>query len=253
MTLVDFYVGLPDPHTAGQFERSMISLNRLRRVRRGRMRERQRDFPVRRWLMDSGAFTEITQHGQHRTPVATYAASIVRWSRCGTLEGAAVQDWMCEDFVLARTGLSVPEHQRLTTENYHALRQLVPSPLYVMPVLQGYQPADYVAHVEAYGPALTPGMWVGVGSVCKRNAAPDAVAGVLRAIKAVRPDLRLHGYGLKITALGDATVRDLLQSADSMAWSYHARKHRRNSNAPHEAAQFVRRVATMPVQGVLPL
>jgi hypothetical protein len=42
------------------------------------------------------------------------------------------------------------------------------------------------------------------------------------AIKNERPDLRLHGFGLKTTALADPLVRSMLWSADSMAWSFAA-------------------------------
>jgi ribosomal protein L11 len=46
---------------------------------------------------------------------------------------------------------------------------------------------------------------------------------ILKAIKAERPDLRLHGFGIKTTALSWEEVRDNLESADSMAWSFAAR------------------------------
>jgi hypothetical protein len=84
-------------------------------------------------------------------------------------------------------------------------------------VLQGYAPADYAAHVRAYGARLEPRAWVGVGSVCKRNGRPAAIEAVLLAIKQERPDLRLHGFGVKLTALGSQLVRTLLFSADSTA------------------------------------
>jgi len=125
---------------------------------------------------------------------------------------------MCEPFVLERTGLTVADHQRLTVERYDRLLALEP-PATVMPVLQGYRIPDYLEHLQAYGDRLLPEMWVGVGSVCRRNGRPDEVADLLRAIKLLRPDLRLHGFGLKVTALENETVRSLLYSCDSMAWS----------------------------------
>ena len=54
--------------------------------------------------------------------------------------------------------------------------------------------------------------------------------------------------GIKTTALFEASVRDRLYSADSMAWSYHARQHGRSSSDWREAAAFVQRIETMPVQ-----
>jgi hypothetical protein len=87
---------------------------------------------------------------------------------------------------------------------------------------------------------------VGVGSVCKRNANAGTIEGILSAIKAARPDLRLHGFGLKLTALASAAVRDFLESADSMAWSYSARKQGRSANDWREAMAFTQKINRPP-------
>lgn len=91
--------------------------------------------------------------------------------------------------------------------------------VYILPVLQGFSPESYAEHVRGYGTLLKQGHWVWVGSVCKRNGHPRQIEDVLLAIKSERPDLRLHGFGIKLTALSSVTVRSLLHSADSMAWS----------------------------------
>lgn len=199
--------------------------------------------------MDSGAFTTILTHGGYPEPPEVYAAQIGRWAGNGNLLAAVAQDYMCEPDMLARTGLSIAEHQRLTIERYDALLAAGTGGVYIMPVLQGYAPADYVAHLRQYGDRLTPGMWVGVGSVCKRNGNPAAIEDVLRAIKAERPDIRLHGFGIKTTTLASGLVRSLLESADSMAWSFAARRQGRNANDWREAERFARRIETMPTQG----
>jgi hypothetical protein len=155
---------------------------------------------------------------------------------------------MCEAFMLEKTGMSITDHQRLTIERYDELMSLDCGGVYVMPVLQGYAPADYVEHIWQYGSRLAARAWVGVGSVCKRNSNPGAIEAVLLAIYGERPDLRLHGFGVKVTALAHQLVRDLLFSADSMAWSYAARKQGRDANNPAEAIRYARRVATMPRQ-----
>jgi hypothetical protein len=79
--------------------------------------------------------------------------------------------------------------------------------------------------------------------VCKRNGKPEAIEAVLRAIKGGRPDLRLHGFGLKLTALGNAYVRENLESSDSMAWSFGAWKAGRDPNSWEEAMRYVDRVS----------
>lgn len=228
-----FYVGLHQPSDAKHFDRCMVSVNRLH--------DRRSDFSVAEWMLDSAAFTELLQHGRYRHSPERYAAAIHRWARCGQLVAASSQDYMCEPFILARTRLTVADHQRLTIERYDALRQLVRG-VYVLPVLQGFRPQEYVEHIEQYGDRLPSGAWVGAGSVCKRQGRAEAIEAVLLAIKAARPDLRLHGFGVKTTALESAIVRDCLSSADSMAWSYAARKQGRDGNSWQEAQAFVARI-----------
>jgi hypothetical protein len=230
-----FFVGLHQPSDVHRFESAFVSVNRLR--------SRRSPMNAREWIMDSGAFTEISTHGRYRHSVAEYAAEIRRWAGDGRLLAAVAQDWMCEPWIVAKTGLSVAEHQRLTVERYDAL-VACQTGVYIMPVLQGYAPEDYVTHVRAYGPRLGPGAWVGVGSVCKRNGDPAAIFRVLRAIRDERPDLRLHGFGLKTTALSSPAIVDMLHSADSMAWSFAARKQGRNANSWREAAAFAGRIGT---------
>lgn len=240
---VNFFVGLHQPSDAPNFKRCMVSVNVLRR--------RKADFyPGGEWILDSGAFTEVMAHGGFRHPVEEYAAQIHRWSSCGDLLAAVSQDMMCEPDALERTGLTLAEHQRLTIERYDALLEQSP-PVYVMPVLQGYAPADYARHVLDYGPRLAGGAWVGVGSVCKRNTRPTSVAVVLRAIRSVRPDLRLHLFGVKTTSLADGGVRGAAYSADSMAWSYAARREGRNANDWREARTFCEKIESQPVQMAL--
>lgn len=240
-----FFTGLHQPSDARHFDAAFVSVNRLR--------SRKAPMLARDWIMDSGAFTEISTHGQYRQGVSEYAAEIRRWATNGSgrLLAAVAQDWMCEPWIVDKTGLSVGEHQRLTVERYDALLAEDTAGVYVLPVLQGFAPSDYVAHIDMYGDRLRHGQWVGVGSVCKRNGDPRAVAQVLLAIKGARPDLLLHGFGLKTTALSDPLVRAQLETADSMAWSFHARKNGRNANDWREAVRWTSAIDNRPVQLIL--
>lgn len=223
-------MGLHQPSDARHFDAAFVSVNRLRKRKSG--------FEVGEWIMDSGAFSTIDTHGGYPHPVSEYAAHIRRWKDNGRLLAAVAQDFMCEPHMLAKTGLTIAEHQRLTIERYDDLLA-ENTGAYIMPVLQGYAPADYVSHIRQYGSRLEPGMWVGVGSVCKRNGDPAAIWAVLNAIREARPDLRLHGFGVKWTALQSRYVHALLYSADSMAWSFAARRQGRNANDWREAMDFV--------------
>lgn len=236
-----FFVGLHQPGDARHFVRACISINRLR----GRLKPIDCDV-----LLDSGAFTELNLYGKYRHSVDVYALELYRLHTAGVVRivAAVAQDYMCEPFMLAKTGLTVADHQRLTIERYDDLVAALDAlfggkcPFPVLPVLQGYAPADYARHVVAYGDRLKPGMWVGVGSVCKRNGQPEKIVDVLWAIKAVRPDLNLHGFGVKLTALLHAGVRAMLATADSMAWSVAARWEGRDRNSWLEARAFADRV-----------
>lgn len=240
-----FFLGLHQPSDAQHVKPSypaFISVNRIR--------SRKSGFEVGDWIMDSGAFTEISTHGEYRTSVAAYANQIARWKDNGNLLAAVSQDYMCEQFILDKTGLTAADHQRLTIERYDELLRC-DTGVYIMPVLQGYDPQDYVSHVRQYGSRLAHGAWVGVGSVCKRNGDIRAIENVLRAIKHVRPDLRLHGFGLKTTALSSGLVDSLLETADSMAWSYNARRNGKNANDWRNAVAWADRIKARPLQWTL--
>lgn len=253
---MSFLVGIPEPSWAHRFEEVFISIARLRR--------RKAAFlpPRRRWAMDSAGFTEVALNGGYQTSPATFAEEAADWvTRVPGCCFVASQDFMCEPFVLAKTGLTVPEHQRLTVDRFDAISarwaQLVGDGPPILPVLQGYMPDEYLRHLEDYGDRIGHGAWVGVGSVCKRQGNISLIRELLGAIKRERPDLRLHGFGVKITALQDPLIREQLFSADSMAWSFEARKvgqrerqltgsTQRSPNNWREAQAFVERVAAPP-------
>lgn len=246
-----YFIGCNHPERCHHFDPVMISVNGFFRRRdnqkgwRGRRYTlRQSDFEVRRWLMDSGAFVRISRQFGYKNhmPTKTYAAIARRFSTCGELLGVVTQDYMCEDFVLDVTGLTIAEHQRLTLHRYDRLiEELDGSGLYVMPVLQGYKPEEYVSHIRQYGDRLSEGAWVGVGSVCKRNGSPEQVRILLQTIKRERPDLRLHGFGLKKNCLYYEGIRSLLHSSDSQAhdfWGAKTGKKYRYSNNPGHALKY---------------
>jgi hypothetical protein len=87
---------------------------------------------------------------------------------------------------------------------------------------------------------------VGLGSVCRRQASGEIGAIVAELAAA---GLRLHGFGVKQRGL--ARYADRLVSADSLAWSYAARRrpalagctrHRNCANCPRYALAWRARV-----------
>ena len=185
---------------------------------------KRRTFPraIAPWSLDSGSFTELTLHGRWTLSPAAYVAEVRRYrDEIGMMDWSAPQDLMCESFMLARTGLSVAEHQRLTVANLLELRSLAPE-LPIIPVLQGYTFGDYLDCAELYDRAgidIAAEPLVGLGSVCRRQNTTR----VAHLVAHLADDgLRLHGFGFKRTGL--AAAGEHLTSADSLAWSYHARR-----------------------------
>ncbi len=72
-----------------------------------------------RWALDSGGFSELELHGRWVTTPTEYIDATRQYvSEIGMLDWAAPMDWMCEPKMLARTGLTVEDHQRRTITNF---------------------------------------------------------------------------------------------------------------------------------------
>ncbi len=174
------------------------------------------------WALDSGGFSELSKHGRFTVTAKHYAAEVVRYAdEIGSLDFAAIQDHMCEPTILAKTGSTVLEHQKRTVASYLELRDLAPDVPW-LPVLQGWTYGDYFDHVEMYARAgvdLRTFDRVGVGSICRRSHHMRAAL-ILSGL--ADEGLKLHGFGFKVDGL--VAAHSYLASADSMAWSFHARR-----------------------------
>jgi hypothetical protein len=222
-----FYLGCPEPSWLARVDVPLfVSHRRLSRRPGQRLPQ-----ALGSWALDSGGFSEIDQHGRWLTTPEAYAAAVRRYrDEIGGLAWAAPQDWMCEPRMLAKTGLTVAEHQARTVENFLHLRELAPD-LPIIPVLQGWILSDYLACVDQYdraGVDLLAAPVVGVGSVCRRQATGEIgeITGTLAAL-----GLNLHGFGVKTQGL--ARYAENLVSADSMAWSKAARMEPRRPGCEH--------------------
>ncbi|SEE75052.1 hypothetical protein [Streptomyces sp. Ag109_O5-10] len=184
------------------------------------------------YAVDSGGFSELQRHGEWTRTPRQYVDDLRRiWECVGPYDWAAPQDWMCEDLIVhggtagpnvfAGTHLSVEEHQRRTVANFLELRSRAPD-LRIAPVLQGDNVPAYERCAELYekaGVDLRAEPVVGLGSVCRLQSTQKGAA-IVTAMAA--HGFKLHGFGFK--TLGLEKVGHLLASADSAAWSYHARK-----------------------------
>jgi hypothetical protein len=185
---------------------------------------------TRRWMLDSGGFSELQKHGRWTVSPEQYAGEVEMWcEHIGEPDVIAIQDWMCERAIreggtyhgidFAGTGLSVREHLERTVQSAVDLTALMPRRR-LLKVLQGDTLADYLLCADLYEQAgfnLTAEPVVGLGSVCRREDTAEIVAIVSEL--AIR-GFRLHGFGVKT---GIHRYGHLLYSADSTAWSTAAR------------------------------
>jgi len=214
--MVEFYLGTHIPNWLWTYKKNFF-------VSHMTLGRRKSLFPaLSTWMLDSGGFSELSLRGGWTVPAKDYAASVIRYhSEIGMLKSAAIQDWMCEPFILKKTGLSITEHQSRSVNSYMELKSLAPQ-IPWMPVLQGWEPSDYLRHVEMYthdGIDLWQEQIVGVGSVCRRQATNEAVE-IISGLHNL--GLKLHGFGIKIRGL--EKLKHLLTSADSLAWSFAGRR-----------------------------
>jgi hypothetical protein len=217
-----FYLGV---HDVSWLERTdaPLFLSHARLSRNGR---KKMPRAIGRWALDSGGFSELSIRGKWTVTAPEYARAAESYAlQIGGLDWAAIQDWMCEPFVLSKTGLSVKEHQARTVASLLELRALAPASSGVrwLPVLQGFSLAQYLECLEAYDKAgvdLRNEPVVGIGSVCRRQHTAEAEETIRRLVDEYA--LRLHGFGFKITGL--RALGRVLTSSDSMAWSFDARR-----------------------------
>lgn len=211
-----FYLGAHQPHWLWNADFPLFVSHR-QLARKARLRP-----AVCRWALDSGGFTELSLNGRWTTTPGQYAEAAARYAEyLGMPDFLSQQDWMCEPFMVERTGLSVREHQERTVANYLDLRALAPT-LPWLPVVQGWTLPDYLTCVQLYASAgvdLAALPRVGLGSVCRRQSTGE-IGHIVAALAGL--GLKLHGFGVKAGGLQRYGYQ--LASADSMAWSYNARR-----------------------------
>jgi hypothetical protein len=188
-----------------------------------------------RWALDSGGFSELSTYGTWTTNAEDYVRAVARYEReIGHMDWAAPQDWMCEPAIInggivsgrrfPGTHLSVSEHQARTVANFidltEAWRDYSDAPCPFIPVLQGWDEADYLQCAELYareGVGLADYPVTGVGTICRRQGTQE-IGTLITSLSALAS---LHAFGVK--TLGLLAYGHMLKSADSMSWSFDAR------------------------------
>jgi hypothetical protein len=245
---MQFYLG---SNEAGWLSKADVPLF----VSRRRFRTKKKPRAISAWALDSGAFTELKKYGHWTIGPEVYAEEARTLAQTvGRMDWAACQDWMCEPIVInggdgfVGTKLSVLEHQRRTVANYLQLQEIAPE-IGWLPVVQGFTEPEYMRCLRMYeqaGVKLASLPTVGLGSICRRQGTAEAES-VIRALS--YEGIRVHAFGFKVAGL--RRVGPLLASADSMAWSYRARKTPPLAGCSHRHCNHCLRYALQWRQSVL--
>lgn len=250
----EYYTGIDDPKRA-------ILLNEHRNIELGfmlstnRIKRRKKEILNKgKWMLDSGAFTQIKDNGKFIIPVEKYV-EIIKRHEDENLVCAVTQDYMCEPDMLEITGKTVREHIRMTVQRYFRILKLMRKrgcSTMLLPVLQGMEAQDYIECLDLYeegwrklenkygflyrfgGEQFTRPTRIGFGSMCKRNGNPGPVEAILDQMEHRLRNFKIHLFGFKTTGLNIKwEIASRIHSADSFAYSMRDRKY----NA-HEAPEI---------------
>jgi len=174
--------------------------------------------------LDSAGFVAMVRYRGYPWSIAEYVslAKALPWDWWASMDFCCEREVAADrQEVVSRVARTVIWLDKCLTE---AERQGVKPP---MPVLQGWQAADYVScaaqmeHYDHYLPDL-----VGVGSVCRRAlGGPDGLLAIISRLDRELPrNVRLHLFGVKGSAIRELADHPRIWSVDSMAWDAAARR-----------------------------
>lgn len=230
----------------------LVSANSLWDPRRNRF-HRYSKYLGRDIALDSSGFVAMQLYGGYRWTSQQYAMLAMTLRPCWW----AQMDYCCEPEIAANRS-EIERRIQWTIDGLRACRDSAHSIGMTdpMPVLQGYEPSDYI-----HGPLFDSEMpsLIGIGSVCRRHLhGKNGLMAVIDALdRRLPPRIVLHLFGVKGSALQviASTFSHRSFSADSMAYSRAARydcwkngKRKTGELMAQHAARWIERNATYRAQ-----
>ena len=207
--LSEFYYGSSWRWPLSYIPRVMLSYNMLRKIKT----PWKIDIP---FMMDSGAFAVILKYGKYPFTPEEYTLGIWKWQP----DIAWTMDYPCEPSVQKKGNYNSRTAQEMTMENQIRLLNLNAG---TQMVVQGWTINDYLENIDRIKDHGLLTEHLGIGSVCRRGQNKE-IARIVRAIHNSVPSwVKLHGFGIKVSALKETDARFLLHSADSESWDYERR------------------------------
>ena len=203
-------------------------------------------------FIDCGGFFSSLKSGRYTSSDQEYLEYVRKWQP----KAWALRDYPCEPQLLQLRGRSAQENVLRTVDHHRSLITLAEDQGLqdtAVPVLQGWTVEDYLYCLDRFRDEGLVRDYMAIGSVCRRGQ----IGQIVKIVTAIRRELpgwvRLHGFGLKYTALKERAIWDALYSVDSGAWDYEARwrKHRGELSVPEAsyiaATQYLQRLDSLEV------
>ena len=205
----EFYYGSSWHWPLPYLPRVMLSYNMLRKIQK----IWSINIPL---MMDSGAFAVIQKYGKYLYSPEEYASGIEKWHP----DIAWTMDYPCEPSIQRRGNYDSKRAQEMTIANQLKLLDLNAD---TQMVVQGWTVQDYLENLDRIKEQGLLTERLGIGSVCRRGQNRE-IARIIRAIHNSVPSwVKLHGFGIKVSALKDTDAKFNLYSADSQSWDYERR------------------------------
>lgn len=174
--------------------------------------------------LDSGGFVAMRRYGGIPWTVDRYMelATAFPFRRIASL------DYCCEPEIACNRSEILDRIARTVRANHDCAQRAADLGLgdRLMPVLQGRVPTDYERCADQLAHHMVAGRIVGVGSLCRREiAGPEGLVAVVAHLdRVLPPGVRLHGFGVKGTALPYLKgLEHRIASIDSQAYGIAAR------------------------------
>lgn len=167
------------------------------------------------WVLDSGGFSALNIWGDYPFTPDDYLYLIEERSP----SWAASMDYPCEPDISKGTKLLTEDRIIATVE---LAKYLIRRDDRIVPVIQGYTIEEYEYCWKLLNNEINVKR-VAIGSVCKRQSSSE-IATLCWQLSQFIPDIPVHGFGVKLTALKYPEVWNLFSSIDTNAWEYKTRR-----------------------------
>lgn len=173
-------------------------------------------------FIDSGGFYSSLKTGEYKSTDEEYLEYVDKIRPFAW----ALRDYPCEPELLKKWGRTPRENILRTVDNHRKLLGIADDlgiSDTAVSVVQGWSLDDYLYCLDEFRSAGLIRNYMAIGSICRRGQL-NTISKIITTLRQELPGwVKLHGFGLKITALENKAVWDSLYSIDTGAWDYNAR------------------------------